>query len=48
MKLLHLSDLHFGAHSEELATSLESWVRAQKPDVSYAVFSYIGIKSMHK
>jgi 3',5'-cyclic AMP phosphodiesterase CpdA len=33
MKCLHLSDLHFGAHSKEMADSLKAWVRDRGVDV---------------
>lgn len=33
MKLLHLSDPHFGAHREHVAESLLRWTHAQRPDV---------------
>jgi predicted MPP superfamily phosphohydrolase len=36
MRVLHISDLHYGAHNEALASSLEHFVKTLQPDVILA------------
>ena len=32
-RLIHLSDLHFGAHDENLVRAVEDWIHGEKPDL---------------